>query len=369
MKPLMFSAFCLGLALLTPPKTDPGLRSLADQVPVNFGAAVSSDLVMSNVDNGKYRDAISSNFNMLEPENDLKPPALWLAPGKYDFSKSDFLVDWAMSQNMKVRGHVLVYANDSGYTIPGWLLARERGITSVQAQLMLRQYITAVVRRYKGKIAMWDVINEAIEDFDNGRPYNLRDSFWYRKLGVKFIHYAFVYAHEADPACKLYYNDYNIEGGGQKANKMFALITYLKSIGTPINGVGLQFHRSINDIPTPGDGYYQMLQRISNNGLSFMITELDISMPVVSLPQSDPNFGAIPLNPNDLNIQAQSYAAHVQMALSFPNCEGIQLWGVTDKYSWIPYFFGGRGAALLIDNNYNPKPAYTSVANVLNSFN
>jgi endo-1,4-beta-xylanase len=363
----MISSCLLGMAMIASPQGQ-GLRVLADQIPVNFGAAVGSDLVKNNVDGGKYRQSIIANFNMIEPENDLKPPALWKAFNKYDFTKSDYLINWAVANNMKVRGHVLVYASDNGYTIPQWLLANESEVNERLALETLKKYIFTVVRRYKGKIAMWDVINEAIDDSPNGRPYNLRNSFWYRKLGVDFIYWAFRFANEADPACKLYYNDYNIEGGGRKTNDMFALISYLKLRGAPIHGVGLQYHRSVTDVPTPGDGHYQTIQRIQNEGLKFMITELDVAMPVVQLPTTDPNYGLIPLNPADLTKQAQSYAAHVQMALSFPNCEGIQLWGVGDKHSWIPSFSNGtRGAALLLDKDYNPKPAYTSVRDVFTS--
>ncbi len=361
---LMFSAGLLGMTIITTPQGS-GLRVLADQIPVNFGAAVGSDLVNNNVDGGKYRQSILSNFNMLEPENDLKPPALWKSLKEIDFTKSDYLINWATANNIKVRGHVLVYASDGGYTIPAWLLAMESSLTKKQSLNLLQFYINRVVGRYVGRIAMWDVVNEAIDDSANGRPYNLRNSFWYRKLGVDFIHYAFKFAYQSDPNCKLYYNDYNIESGGRKANDMFALITYLKSKGTPIHGVGFQYHRAVTDVPTPGDGYYQTIQRVRDAGLKFMITELDVAMPVVQLPSNDPNYGLIPLDPADLTKQAQSYAAHVQMALSFPHCEGIQLWGVGDKHSWIPGFSGGtRGAALLLDKDYNPKAAYTSVRDV-----
>ncbi len=55
------------------------------------------------------------------------------------------------------------------------------------------------------------MINEAISDYNETRAYNLRDSFWYRKLGQDFIKYAFIFAHEADPRAKLFYNEYHIE--------------------------------------------------------------------------------------------------------------------------------------------------------------
>ena len=364
----MFNAVVVGAMLLSQHSqisVSSGLRKRADQIPLNFGAAVDSGSVNSNVDSGQYRYGITNNFNMLEPENDLKPPSLWLGVNQYNFTNSDYLINWARSNGMKVRGHVLIYANDNGYTIPGWLLAMEPQISPKQALLMLRTYISTVVGRYKGQISFWDVINEAIDDSPSGLKFNLRNSFWYRKLGPDFIYYAFQAAHAADPACHLYYNDYNIEGGGGKADNLFNLVQYLQSKGAPINGIGLQYHMDRGTAPTPGDGYYQMISRIQSKGLTFMITELDLSMNVVSYPQSDPNWGCIPSNSDDLNTQANSYAAIMNMALSFPNCEGIQLWGVTDKHSWIPWFTGGsRGAALLLDKDYLPKTAYNSVASV-----
>jgi endo-1,4-beta-xylanase len=54
------------------------------------------------------------------------------------------------------------------------------------------------------------------------------------------------------------------------------------------------------------------------------------------------------------------------MALSSGNCHGINIWGLSDKYSWIPSYSGGRnGAATLFDKDYNPKPAVAAISEVL----
>jgi endo-1,4-beta-xylanase len=351
----------VALALMPQKSAPPTLRPIAQKLGMNLSMAVQSSLVQQNADQGGYTNAILKNCTMIGPENDLKPPALWLGIGQIDFSNSDPLINWAVSNNLKVRGHVLVYADDGGYTIPQWLLNMENSITPAQAKDILRDYIHAVVGRYSGKIFAWDVINEAIEDGQNSNPFNLRNSFWFRKLGKEFILYAFQFAHEADPACKLYYNDYNIEGGGSKADHVFEIVNYLKANGVAINGIGLQYHHGSGYKPVPGDGYYNMMTRIQQNNLKFMMTELDLSIPVVQLPQSDPNFGLIPIDPTDLTRQADSYGAYVKMALSFNNCEGIQMWGVNDSHSWIPYFTGGnRGAALILNKTYQQKPAYNA---------
>ena len=343
-----------------------GLKPLAQHIKLNLGAAVDSYQVRSNADGGKYRQAILNNFTMLEPENNLKPPALWLGVNQYNFWDSDYLVDWANTNGIKVRGHVLVYARDDGYTIPGWLLAMENSITPAQARVMLHDYITTVVTRYKGKIMAWDVMNEAIDDSPNTNPFNLRNSFWFRKLGRDFVLDAFRFAHLADPNVKLYYNEYNVEAGGWKADKMLQMADYLKARGVQIDGIGLQYHVGVGGQPSNGDGFYQMLNKIRDRRLSFMITELDVSVNVFNYPQGDPNFGVIPIVPADLITQAANYQAYFKMALSYPNCQGIQMWGVNDSHSWIPWFTGGnRGSALLLDQNFAAKPAFFSVANEL----
>jgi endo-1,4-beta-xylanase len=355
-----------GLTVLAATQTSTGLRPLADKIRLNLGAAVQSDFLRSNIDDGKYQRAILENFTMIEPENDLKPPALWQGIGKYDFSKPDFLIEWAKKNKLKVRGHVLVYASDPGYTIPKWLLDMERDITPEQAKTMLHDYILAVAGRYKGKIIAWDVINEAIDDKPNTNPFNLRNSFWFRKLGVDFLTLSFQFAHEADPRCKLYYNDYSVENGGVKGENMLKMVDYLISKKAPIHGVGLQFHRWMVEKPVPGDKFHTMLAQIQNRKLKFQMTELDLSMPIVKAKRGDPTYGLIPVDSGDIAKQADSYRAFVKMALSFKNCDGIQLWGINDARSWIPNSTGGgRGAALLLDKDYQPKPAYDAFAEAL----
>ena len=57
---------------------------------------------------------------------------------------------------------------------------------------MMKDHITTIVKRYKGRIKGWDVVNEAIED--NGA---YRKTKFYEILGEEYIPLAFQYAHEA----------------------------------------------------------------------------------------------------------------------------------------------------------------------------
>lgn len=349
----------------------PTLRSEAHRLKFDIGSCAQAGFLKSNVDDGRYAETLAREATLVEPENDLKPPALWHGVGQYDFTNSDVILGapgkkgWAAQNGLKVRGHVLVYARDDGYTIPRWLLNSEKQISADQAKVMLRDYIHAVAGRYKGKVAMWDVANEAIDDRPNDRPFRLRDSFWFRKLGPEFLVLAFKYAHEADPKAELYYNEYGVENGGDKANAMLALADFLKSKGAPITGLGLQYHTILEEHVRPGDGHYQLLEEIRKRKLTFMITELDLGVEVLPFPRSDPRHGLIAKDQTELTEQASHYADIFRMALGYSNCHGVQMWGITDKHSWIPDYSGNRGAALLFDADYHPKPAYQAVLEVL----
>jgi endo-1,4-beta-xylanase len=363
--------WCLSSIFLLLASTHSGdadsIRELATHDRLNVGSCVDVGLLRANADGGRYTAALAREVNLLEPENDLKPPALWKGIGSYDFSNPDFLLGapgktgWAQAHGIKVRGHVLVYAQDRGYTTPKWLIDSESTISPDQAKTILHDYIVTVAGRYKGKIAMWDVINEAIDDAPNDRPYNLRNSFWFRKLGVDFVVLAFKFAHEADPKAELYYNDYGIENGGRKADEVLGLVDYAIKHGAPVTGVGLQYHTILAEHVAPGDLHYGMLRSIQDRKLAFMITELDLGIPVKPFPRDDANYGLVPSEPDELKQQADRYAAIFQMARSFKNCHGVQMWGITDRHSWIPNFDRKRGAALLLDADYQPKPAYDAV--------
>jgi hypothetical protein len=201
------------------------------------------------------------------------------------------------------------------------------------------------------KIHWWNVINEAGSDDNETSPFNLRDSFWYRKLGPDFIKYAFIFAHEADPDVQLYYNEYNIEKGGIKANGILALISWLESEGVSIDGIGMQWHISVSEVITPGDEHYQIARQFIDLNISLTISELDVAINTK---------GAFPLDRNDLQKQAIIYRSLLQYVFHFfPRIPAVTTWGFTDRYSWLPEESNYTlGVGLPLDCHYQPKPAY-----------
>jgi endo-1,4-beta-xylanase len=255
--------------------------------------------------------------------------------GVFDWTNGDEIVNLARANHQKVRGHTLVWHSQ----LPDWITSREW--TAGELRPVLKKHIQTEVRHYRGKVFAWDVVNEA---FNEDGTY--RDTVFYRTLGPGYIADALRWARQADPKVKLYLNDYNIEGTGAKSDAYYNLAKELKAQGVPLDGIGLQTHLALQyGYPTTLE---DNLRRFSKLGLDTALTEVDIRM-------------ILPATEEKLAQQAQWYADLTDACLAVRRCVGITIWDYTDKYSWIPAFFEGQGAALPWDEQLQPKPAYYAI--------
>ena len=221
----------------SPTPTGESLRDLAPRRGLAIGAAVDVSALRSDP---VYAQILAQEFNMLTAENALKFGPLRPSRDSYDFSAADILVQFAQDHDMQVRGHTLVWHNQ----LPDWLT--QGTFSREELSAILKEHILTVVGRYRGKIAAWDVVNEAVGD--NGQ---MRDTFWLRGIGPEYLDLAFQWAHEADPQAKLFYNDYNGEGLGSKSDAIYRLLKELLQRRVPVDGVGLQMHLTL-DAPAGG---------------------------------------------------------------------------------------------------------------------
>src|SRR5438046_7774588 len=146
----------------------------------------------------------------------------------------------------------------------------------------MREHIHTVVGRYKGKIKVWDVVNEAISD---GGTNILRNSLWLEIVGPDFIAKAFEYAHEADPNAILRYNDYGLENPA-KRRKLITLIKSLQEQKVPVGAIGSQAHLNVS---TSFETMDQTLTEIATIGLHVHITQLDVNSAAVGLRGAGPD--------------------------------------------------------------------------------
>ncbi len=305
------------------------LRSLAGQFLIGYA---SRDNFGGLSDAAIYQETARTEFNFLTPENAMKWGNIHPQQSAYSFTGADQQVQFAQANNMEVHGHTLVWHSQ----LPNWVSNgswTESSLTSV-----MYDHIDTVMGRYQGHIAAWDVVNEA---FNEDGSY--RTSVFYNTIGQKYIELAFQRARSADPNAKLIYNDYNIEALGSKSNAVYNMLADFVNRGVPVDGVGFQMH-----LASGGINYSSLssnMQRFAGLGLEIYITEMDVRY-------------ATPISQTDLNNQATIYRNVLNRCLLQPACKALQIWGFTDKYSWIPEVFSGQGDALIFDSNYAPKPAY-----------
>ena len=336
---------------------------------IYHGSVLGNDELNLNQD--QEHKIISKEFNTITAENCMKPLFLLDQNGNYNFKESDKFVDYALKNNLTIVGHTLVWKNSA----PEWFFKDENGNTISREILILRlkDYIKTVVSRYKGKISYWDVVNEAVDVFksDDNKSYAaLKPSPWYDIIGEDYIKIAFESAHDADPNCKLIYNDYNMYQN-EKTDFIIDMVNKLKSEGVPIHGIGSQGHMFLNHPSLDKVEYW--LRKISDANIPLHITELDVSV----LPNAWKHRGASvedrfdlaqKYNPYPNNIpstklkqQAKRYKSLFKLFLKYSHTiERVTFWGVWDGNSWRNYLpmKGRTDYPLLFDRSFKPKPAY-----------
>ncbi len=338
--------------------------SLSDAFENQFlvGAAISEDQIL-----GKDKKSISivkNEYNTITPENSLKWMFIEPQPNKFNFDVSDKYVDFGMKNNMHIVGHALVWHSQLSDYMKG---IKDRKTMSFHIQ----NHINTVVKRYKGKIHTWDVVNEALNE-----DGTLRESVFFNIMGSEYIENSFSWANDADPDVNLVYNDYNL-CEEPKRKGAIKLIKDLQKKNIKIDGVGIQAHWQLNS-PTIEE-IEKTIISFSELGIDVMFTELDIS--VLPSPwelqgaEVNQNFEKFEddkkMNPYPIKLPdavkkklANRYKDIFKLFLKHQDkISRVTFWGVTDKNSWLNDWpiKGRTNYPLLFDRNYQSKIAYKSI--------
>ena len=311
---------------------------------------------------GNYSDAEKAlardHFNVVTPENCMKPALVHPQEDTWRFERSDALVKFCEENGLAIHGHTLVWHAQTN----DWFFG---GGDKAVVTERLRNHIHTLVDRYKGKIQGWDVVNEAISDRPEASTENLRNSHWLQTIGPEFLTLAFKFAHEADPKARLYYNDYSIEAGAKHESSMILLRRLIKE-GASIHGVGIQGHWRTDTVPY--DAIDRAIADYASLGLKVSITELDVTIRGASGGQfgPGPGFGrgrrvSTPASAEDLKAQADAYARLFRIFVKHKDhVERVTFWGLSDRRTWR---FGQH--PLIFDGDNQPKPCYASITDVL----
>ncbi|MDR6568758.1 endo-1,4-beta-xylanase [Chitinophaga ginsengisegetis] len=297
-------------------------------------------------------------FNSLTAENAMKMSAIHPEEQRYNWRDADSIAAFARRNGMKLRGHTLVWHKQ----VADWIFKDANG-QQVSKEVLLQRmkdHITTVVKRYKGTVYAWDVVNEAISDH---KDEFYRNSTWYRICGEEFIEKAFQWAHEADPEALLFYNDYN-EINPVKRKKIIQLLQGLMSKGVPVHGVGLQGHWAINE---PSKGLLEKtFEDFLTLGLKLQITEFDISVypKEHEMRERQPEDSAAGFTAAKEQQQIEQFRMCFDIFRKHSNVlTGVTFWNISDRYSWLDNFpvRGRKDYPLLFDKDLQPKKAFWSV--------
>jgi endo-1,4-beta-xylanase len=301
------------------------------------GVAVSHRTIKS------HRDIITEHFNTITCENEMKFSSLTMEEGKYNFSYADQIYDFAIKNDLEVRGHTFVWHNQT----PEWAFL---GVDKEQLMKRIKSHIATVGGRYKNQVFCWDLINEAIED---KKDQILRHTKWLEFLGERYMDDVFRMAKEILPDKQLFYNDYN-EANPDKRVKIHRTIKDMLERGVPIDGIGLQCHSNIYG-PT-AEELKRSLELYAELGLRIHVTEMDISLfefqdhSKIDKPSAEL-----------LEKQAKVYGDFFRIFREYKdNIDNVTLWGVADDATWLDNFpvRNRKNWPLLFDENHNPKEAF-----------
>jgi len=270
------------------------------------------------------------NWAELEPER-----------GKFNFSVIDQQVDFALSNNMKVCAHTLLWPSyDAVY--PEWVL--NGNFSKSEMTALIQNYITTVVTHYQGKISCWIAVEE---------PYNPPEREWdllYTTFGdYSYIDLAYQLVRETDPDALLIYNDCdNFTANNENTLLTHQIIDRLSGDGN-VDAVGMCMHLDANEIPDE----QEVTETMRSYGLPVHITEILVNL--ANLPGTQQE---------RYNVQAELYASMLKACLGSEVCESYSVWGFGDDYSYTEYY-DRESDSTLYDADLLPKAAYHAVLEVL----
>lgn len=302
-----------------------------------------------------------NNFTTITPENCMKPQPLHPAEDRFNFSVADALVKMAQANGLTVNAHTLIWHAQC----PDWFFD-DNGRPARRDLVLkrMRLHISTVAGHFSGKVASWDVVNEAIDD---GKNY-LRKSKWLTSLGEDFISEAFIAARQADSKAELFYNDYNIERGA-KLDKALRLIRELKARKAPIDGIGIQGHWQLDGVPFKD--IEKAIISFHAEGLKVAITELDLD--VVPRRASGANVDAHEQDARDPfanglppEVQQRLADQYAKLFALFykhrDKLTRVTFWGLHDGRTWLNSWPRQRtNHPLLWDRELRPKLALSAV--------
>ncbi|QCN97407.1 glycosyl hydrolase family 10 (plasmid) [Azospirillum argentinense] len=326
-----------------------GLRAIAATRGIAYGAALG---LRSVTEEPALAEAYARECAVLVPEGDAKWTGLHPASGVFRFDGLDRLLEIAVRHGQCVRGHTLLWHE----ALPEWV---RDALPNGRIFELLTDHIFTVLGRYRGRIPVWDVVNEAVEPED-GREDGLRQTPWLSALGPRCLDLAFKAARAADPAALLMLNEHDLEYASplqdRRRRAVLRLLETLLARGVPVDGLGMQSHLRIGR-PFDARILHRFVGEVTDLGLTVMITELDVGDAAVT--------GDIATRDRAVADHARAY---LDTVLDHACVKAVTSWGLSDRQSWLHHHPAGWRAdgqpmrPLPLDTDLRPKPLWQALA-------
>lgn len=340
-----------------------GLNALAVAKGMRFGSAFAWSAPGADAGsfaNPAYAGLLRADCGVLVAENELKWQSIRPGPTNFDFTRFDAMLGWADAAHLPVRGHNLLWHRTKW--LPKWLNAHDFGATpKIEAERLLTSHIQTVLRRYRGRIASYDVVNEAVNDHDG----TLEQTVLSRAYGSAeaLIDLAFHTARAEAPQAQLVYNDYMSWEPGMEAHcdGVLRLLEGMRKRGVPIDALGVQSHIITQGAAAAGGmlamqkRWQRFLNDVTGLGLTLLVTEFDV------------RDNALPaaIGPRDQAV-ADYARAYLDVMFAYPQLRDVLVWGMTDRYSWIegfePRADGSHRRPCPYDARFVAKPLHAAIA-------
>jgi len=339
--------------------------ALGDSLGIYIGETTTSGYFQNwSKEKQAFRE-ILRKFNLYVSDYDLMwytpvDPKWGLRPSENEFNFKNFDQGQLLNNGKMFVGQTLLQSNDN--YMPQW----QKNINPNDPQNRERikkigiNQIETVIKHSPGT-KYWGVLSEL--------EHPSRGNYWVTAMGglndLTWMKDFYDAAHDANPEAKLYYSDFDIEFGGEKADKVYHTIKTLKEMGAPINAIAFQLHLNGKDFTDPNtraqkmEALREQIRRYNDIGIEVIAPEMDIAMMNVSNDQN-----------TRFKLQADIEYDLIKVLLQ-ENVKVISHFGGSDATNWrnqSKYGGGPDANATPFMEDGSPKPNYYAGVKALLDF-
>ncbi len=300
----------------------------------------------SDADNAAYEKEFSDLLNY------ATVPFYWWVyereQGHPDYASTDRVAAWCAAHHITMKGHPLVWNTSD----PAWLPH-----DPAEAMNLQMQRVTDIVGRFKDRIDMFDVVNEAThfavkETLQHGPILTAG----IQQMGVQnYLVTAFTRAREANPQATLVINDYITTD--EYLDKVISQL--VDTSGKPLfDVIGIQCHQHRE--VWSAQKTWDICERFAKVGKPLHFTEATIlsGQPGYELKRDNPQFDWAS-TPEGERRQAEAVVQFYTILFSHPAVQAITWWDFSDQGAW-------QGApAGFVRADMTPKPSYDALMKLI----